>query len=52
MSVNKERVAALVAALRSGRYEQGHNRLKDEYGGYCCLGVACDISGLGQTGGE
>jgi len=38
-----------VDALRSGAYTQGRDMLRnaavDEY---CCLGVACDISGLGQ----
>lgn len=50
--VNKERVALLVAALRSGKYKQGR-----EYLGlignnvtHCCLGVACEVAienGLG-----
>lgn len=36
-----------INALRSGDYEQGRNRLcSDE--GFCCLGVLCDISGLGK----
>lgn len=26
-------------ALRSGEYKQGKFKLKDAYGGYCCLGV-------------
>ena len=44
----KEEVAkAWVEALRSGRYQQGHNSLKNVTG-FCCLGVLCDISGLGQ----
>jgi len=36
-----------VDALRSGEYEQvtGHMRAGDKF---CCLGVACDISGLGE----
>lgn len=36
-----------VAALRSGEYRQtaGNLRVSD---GYCCLGVACEISGLGR----
>lgn len=38
-----------VRALRSGKYKQTNNRLKrmdpDEY---CCLGVACDVSGFGK----
>ena len=32
-----------VAALRSGKYAQGQGFLKDEDGGYCCLGVLCSI---------
>ena len=32
---------AWVAALRSGKYEQGCETL----GAWCCLGVACDVSG-------
>lgn len=37
----------LVVALRSGDYEQAHHRLRvrDDF---CCLGVACDRSGLGE----
>lgn len=38
----------LVDALRSGKYEQGIGKLKRLNGGMCCLGVACDISGLGE----
>ena len=36
-----------IEALRSGDYKQTQKRLKED-DGYCCLGVACDISGLGQ----
>lgn len=33
-----------LAALRSGEYKQGKTgQLKDEKGGYCCLGVLCDV---------
>jgi hypothetical protein len=32
-----------VAALRSGKYNQGRAYLKDAAGNYCCLGVLCDI---------
>lgn len=42
--------AKLVAALRSGEYEQGQNYLSEptpDGALHCCLGVACDISGLG-----
>lgn len=47
----------LLDALRSGEYEQGQNQLRvpgndeNDYA-YCCLGVACDISGLGEWSGE
>lgn len=33
-----------VEALRSGKYRQGKGRLKNN-DSYCCLGVACEISG-------
>jgi len=36
-----------VDALRSGKYKQGTGRLRDG-DMYCCLGIACDISGLGE----
>jgi hypothetical protein len=43
----------LYNALKSGKYTQGHNQLLtiklngEEQKEFCCLGVACDISGLG-----
>lgn len=44
--------ARLVSALVSGKYEQGHMRLKAE-GRYCCLGVACEIGlDMGLTSEE
>ena len=36
-----------VTALRSGDYQQTTSVLRSQ-AGYCCLGVACDISGLGR----
>lgn len=45
--MNVEWKAKWIAALRSGLYSQTTGVLKDE-NGYCCLGVLCDISGLGQ----
>lgn len=30
-------------ALRSGKYQQGYGRLRTNEGGYCCLGVLCDV---------
>lgn len=40
----------LIEALRSGSYKQGMARLKRD-GAYCCLGVACEISNLGEYKG-
>lgn len=31
-----------IKALRSGKYEQGRERLRSPHG-FCCLGVLCDI---------
>lgn len=45
--MNPEFKAKWVAALRSGEYKQCKNSLRQE-DGFCCLGVACDISGLGS----
>lgn len=33
-------------ALESGNYKQGTKRLRKD-GKYCCLGVLCDVAGLG-----
>jgi hypothetical protein len=40
-----------VAALRSGEYKQCKDQLKDG-GGYCCLGVLCEISERAIRPGE
>lgn len=53
--MNYQRAMLLVAALRSGKYQQTQGKLRlmqsdhDDHVvyGHCCLGVACDISGLG-----
>lgn len=37
-----------VEALRSGEYKQGRGQLCDMKGRFCCLGVACDLSGVGS----
>lgn len=34
-----------VAALRSGKYEQGKDSLLSD-NGYCCLGVLCKLQGI------
>ena len=36
-----------LSALESGEYNQGVGALRTEKG-YCCLGVACDVVGLGK----
>jgi len=30
-------------ALRSGKYQQGKNKLRDSDDRFCCLGVACEV---------
>ncbi len=40
--MNPEIKKQWVAALRSGKYEQGRMRLKRD-GRFCCLGVLCEI---------
>lgn len=49
--MNAELKTKWLEALRSGKYKQGRGRLRqgDEF---CCLGVLCDISGLGEWIGE
>lgn len=42
--INKEFVKKWLEALRSGKYKQGYNRLKDDKDGYCCLGVGVEIA--------
>lgn len=44
-----EHAKAWIEALESGKYEQCTGGLRSENGKqYCCLGVACDISNLGE----
>jgi len=49
--MKKEVAEKWVEALRSGKYNQSkgflHRTLEDN-NGFCCLGVLCDISGLGH----
>jgi len=44
--MNKELRDEWVAALRSGKYEQGQDQLKTSAGEYCCLGVLCEVLGV------
>jgi hypothetical protein len=39
----EQQIKKWVEALESGEYQQAQGQLKDEGGGYCCLGVACDL---------
>lgn len=43
----KEKAMELVAALRSGKFQQCREVLRYD-NTYCCLGVACEISGLSE----
>ncbi len=43
--------ATWIAALRSGDYKQTDGSLCSD-GKYCCLGVLCDVSGLGKWDDE
>jgi hypothetical protein len=48
MTMNPEKKAAWLAALRGGTYRQGNQMLRyrghgDREDRYCCLGVFCDI---------
>lgn len=43
--------AKWVAALRSGEYQQTTGALRKE-GGYCCLGVLCDVAGATWSRGD
>lgn len=46
--MDKALKAKWLEALRSGRYKQGRERLRNRRDEFCCLGVLCDISGQGQ----
>lgn len=47
--MNPEVKAEWVAALRSGEYKQTKERvLADGRGGFCCLGVLCDLYAKAQ----
>lgn len=42
-TLNRDRIQLWLEALRSGEYRQVHGTLGSE-GGYCCLGVACEVA--------
>lgn len=35
-----------IEALKSGKYQQGSNRLQSGPNTFCCLGVACAVAGI------
>lgn len=44
--MDKRLKAKWVEALVSGKYQQGNGLLRDaSTGGYCCLGVLCEVAG-------
>lgn len=45
MKPNKRNIKKWVDALRSGEFKQSKGALKRGNNTYCCLGVACEISG-------
>ena len=45
--MKKEIKKKWVKALRSGKYKQGRGELREE-DRFCCLGVLCDLSKLGE----
>lgn len=47
--MNREAIIKWIEALESGEYKQGYGVLRDseDTSHFCCLGVACDISGVG-----
>ena len=48
----KENREKWLEALRSGKYKQALSTLKNNEAAYCCLGIACEISGLGEWSGD
>lgn len=49
--MNPELKSKWLEALRSGRFEQATNALRSE-AGFCCLGVLCEISRMGEWNNE
>lgn len=54
--MDQQMKAKWVAALRSGEYKQTTRKLREVYEdgsvGFCCLGVLCDLSGMGRWEGS
>ncbi len=41
--MDQEVKAKWIAALKSGKYKQGRDRLRGPKDKFCCLGVLCDV---------
>lgn len=50
--MKKEYADKWVAALRSGKYEQGIGILRTPEGAYCCLGVLCTLDASLKWSGD
>lgn len=48
--MNPDIKAKWIEALRSGKYKQGRGYLRTIDGGYCCLGVLCDVMDSSEWG--
>lgn len=46
--MNKERIKKWIKALRSDKYKQIQGSLADGEGCYCVLGLACEVSDVGE----
>lgn len=49
--IQRKNLKKLIAALRSGNYQQARGSLRTPFG-FCCLGVACDASHLAEWKGR
>jgi hypothetical protein len=49
VTVNKKNIRKWVKALRSGKYKRAIGALRNR-NRFCCLGVACDVSQVGEWG--
>ena len=52
VEIPKQQFDDWITDLRSGKYRQGKNALKEPYKGYCCLGVAMKTLNVKCTPGD
>ena len=48
VEIYEARLAEFLTALRSEDYQQATGQLRAPDDGYCCLGLACEISGISE----